>query len=74
MRQLLTLVICALCVVLPVCANEQDAITISQNIQQRHVAHGLMVDPVFASPSSDEIVAFGNAGHSAYLDRALLGG
>jgi hypothetical protein len=57
MQQLFVFIICMLAA-LPVCAAERDAIAISDNIQQRHAPHGLILDPVFASPTSEVIVAY----------------
>ena len=65
MKRLAAFILCALCVVLPVRAEEQDAIAISKTIQQRHQLNGLMIDPIFAAPLSDELVGYGRAGDSA---------
>jgi hypothetical protein len=46
-------------------ASEEDAITISRNIRERHMPFGVVVDPVFASPESDEIVSYTHCGDSA---------
>ena len=50
-----------------VCARaaEADALAISANIQARHLPFGTIIDPVFASPSSDQIVAYTRCGDSA---------
>src|SRR5262245_16582312 len=53
-----------------VCASELDAIRISENIQQRHMPYGTIMDPVFASadPASSEysrIIGYTRAGDSA---------
>jgi hypothetical protein len=49
----------------PAFGSEQDAIAISNNIQQRHLPHGTILDPVFAAPDSDQIVEYAHAGDSA---------
>ncbi|MGH9760970.1 MAG: hypothetical protein ACREDR_32660, partial [Blastocatellia bacterium] len=46
-------------------ASEQDAIDISNNIQQRHMPNGTIIDPVFSSSSSDTIVAYTRGADSA---------
>ena len=50
---------------LPVRGAEQDALAISDNIQQRHMPNGTVIDPVFANVSSQEIVAYTRGGDSA---------
>jgi hypothetical protein len=49
----------------PARAGEQDALAISANIRQRHMPNGTVIDPVFASASSQEIVAYTRGGDSA---------
>jgi hypothetical protein len=46
-------------------AGESDALAISASIQQRHLPHGTILDPVFAAPDSEEIVGYRHAGDSA---------
>ncbi len=46
-------------------ASERDARSVSDNIQKRHLPYGTILDPVFASPGSDEIVSYARAGDSA---------
>src|SRR5262245_40120125 len=46
-------------------ASEWDAISISNNIRERHMPFGVVVDPVYASPDSDEIVSYTHCGDSA---------
>jgi hypothetical protein len=50
---------------IPVRGAEPDAIAISNTIQQRHMPNGTIIDPIFASPSSQEIVAYTRGGDSA---------
>jgi hypothetical protein len=45
--------------------SEQDARAISDNIQKRHLPYSTILDPVFASPESDEIRSYARAGDSA---------
>ena len=47
------------------CATEADALAISANIQARHLPFGTIIDPVFASAGSDQIVAYTRCGDSA---------
>ena len=46
-------------------AAESDALTIDANIQARHLPFGTILDPVFASASSDLIVGYTRCGDSA---------
>src|SRR5262245_15928244 len=46
-------------------ANEADAIGISQNIRMRHMPFGTILDPIFASPESDQIVGYTHCGDSS---------
>lgn len=46
-------------------ASERDALKISANIQARHMPHGAILDPIFASPGSEEIVHYTRGGDSA---------
>ncbi len=46
-------------------AAENDALAISANIQARHTPFGTLIDPVFASASSNTIVAYTRCGDSA---------
>src|SRR5580698_7491170 len=50
---------------LPLSAAEADALAISANIQARHLPYGTIIDPVFASPTSDQIVGYTRCGDSA---------
>jgi hypothetical protein len=45
--------------------SENDAVAISNNIQQRHLPYGTIIDPVLAAPDSDQIVGYTRAGDSA---------
>ncbi|MBO0800231.1 MAG: hypothetical protein J2P31_15530, partial [Blastocatellia bacterium] len=45
--------------------SENDAVAISNNIQQRHLPYGTILDPVYASPDSDQIVGYTRAADSA---------
>ena len=46
-------------------ASEADAIAISQNIRARHMPFGTIMDPIFATPDSEEIVGYTHCGDSA---------
>jgi hypothetical protein len=46
-------------------ASEADAIAISKNIRARHMPFGTILDPIFATPDSDEIVGYTHCGDSA---------
>ena len=49
----------------PAIGSENEAISISQNIQQRHLPHGTILDPVFKAVDSDEIDYYARGGDSA---------
>jgi len=46
-------------------AAEADAIAISQNIRARHMPFGTIMDPIFATPDSEQIVGYTHCGDSA---------
>jgi uncharacterized protein (TIGR03437 family) len=46
-------------------AAETDALAISANIQARHLPFGTILDPIVASPASDQIVGYTRCGDSA---------
>ena len=46
-------------------ASVDDALAISQNIQARHMPFSTILDPVFATPNSDQIVGYTRCGDSA---------
>ncbi|PYT24836.1 MAG: hypothetical protein DMG58_25420 [Acidobacteria bacterium] len=46
-------------------AGEAEALAISANIQARHLPFGTILDPVFASSASDQIVGYTRCGDSA---------
>jgi hypothetical protein len=59
-------VVCLLTLLVGVAmASEADAIAISQNIRARHMPFGVVVDPIFASPDSDQIVSYTHCGDAA---------
>jgi hypothetical protein len=49
----------------PLKAFEQAAQTIVVNLRARHLPFGTILDPIFAGPESNEIVAYSRAGDSA---------
>src|SRR6266545_2876061 len=52
-------------VLLPAFAGEDDAIAISRNIRARHMPFGIIVDPVYASAESGDIVSYTRCGDAA---------
>ncbi len=57
---------CALPICVPHCrAAESDALSIDANIQARHMPYGTIIDPVFASATSDQIAGYTRCGDSA---------
>ncbi len=46
-------------------AAEPDALSILANIQSRHLPFGTILDPIFVSPSSNQIVGYTRCGDSA---------
>src|SRR5438552_16138616 len=46
-------------------ATEADALAISRDIQSRHLIYNTILDPVFASPASDQVVSYSRCGDSA---------
>src|SRR5215470_5347142 len=51
--------------VAPARASEADAIAISQNIRARHMPFATIMDPIFASPDSEEIIGYTHCGDAA---------
>src|SRR5689334_16519914 len=60
-----SLVLLTLLSVLPATAGEADALAISRNIQALHFPHSTLLDPIFASPTSNQIVTYTRCGDSA---------
>ena len=52
--------------------SEADALAISANIQARHTPFGTVLDPILASSTSDQIVAYTRCGDSALWTGAYL--
>src|SRR5437867_9192028 len=46
-------------------AGEAEALAISANIQARHLPFGTILDPIFASSASDQIISYTRCGDSA---------
>jgi hypothetical protein len=65
MKRILTTFLLALPLTSTAGASENDAITISRTIQERHFLHSMLLDPVFESANSDKIVSFTHSGDSA---------
>src|SRR5262249_2849574 len=53
-------------------ASEADAVAISANIQTRHWPFGTILDPVYASSTSDQITGYTRCGDSALWTGAYL--
>jgi uncharacterized protein (TIGR03437 family) len=53
-------------------ASESDALAISANIQARHMPFGTILDPLYASSTSNQIVQYTRCGDSALWTGALL--
>jgi uncharacterized protein (TIGR03437 family) len=66
---------CATTVLLGAAASlgsETDALSISANIEARHMPFGTLLDPIFASPTSDQIIGYTRCGDSALWTGAYL--
>jgi hypothetical protein len=61
----LTLLLFCVTVCAPQVAGESDALVIDADIQARHLPYGAILDPVFASPFSDQITGYTRCGDSA---------
>src|SRR6266481_3945657 len=59
-------------VVRPAQPSEADAIAISANIRARHMPFGSILDPIYAAPTSDQIVGYTHCGDSALWTGAFL--
>ena len=53
-------------------ASEQDAFAIEANIQSRHMPFGTLLDPIYASSTSNQIVGYTRCGDSAIWTGAYL--
>src|SRR6266852_1917861 len=53
-------------------ASEQDALAISANIRARHMPFVTLLDPIYASPMSDQIIQYTRCGDSALWTGAYL--
>lgn len=65
LKRLFAILLIAATAGIPVMAEESDALAISANIQQRHMPNGTIIDPIFASPASQQIVSYTRGGDSA---------
>src|SRR5664279_5500473 len=52
--------------------SEMDALSISANIQARHMPFATLLDPIYGSPTSDQIVGYTRCGDSALWTGAYL--
>jgi hypothetical protein len=53
-------------------ASEADAVAISANIQARHMPFGTILDPIYASAASNQIIGYTRCGDSALWTGAYL--
>ena len=58
--------------IVPGYASESDALAISANIQARHMPFGTVLDPIYASASSNQITGYTRCGDSALWTGAYL--
>ncbi len=56
----------------PMWAAEADALAILANIQAKHLPFGTILDPIYASPTSDQIAGYTRCGDSALWTGAYL--
>jgi uncharacterized protein (TIGR03437 family) len=56
----------------PALATEADAVAVSASIRARHMPFGTLLNPIFASPASDQIIGYTRCGDSALLTGAYL--
>jgi uncharacterized protein (TIGR03437 family) len=56
----------------PAWAAEPDALAISAGIQARHMPFGTILDPIYASPASNQVVGYTRCGDSALWTGAYL--
>ena len=61
-----------LSLIFPASAAEADALAISANIQAKHLPFGTILDPIYASATSDQIVGYTRCGDSALWTGAYL--
>jgi uncharacterized protein (TIGR03437 family) len=57
---------------IPAYASDSAALAISANIQARHLPFGTILDPIYASPTSTQIVGYTRCGDSALWTGAYL--
>ena len=49
----------------PAYGSEEDALSISKNIQALHMPYNVIIDPVFAAPTSNEVVSYSRGGNAS---------
>ncbi|MBI1791126.1 MAG: hypothetical protein HYR60_26655 [Acidobacteria bacterium] len=62
----------ALALLTPPGAAEADALRLLAELRERHLPHGMVLDPVFQSPEGDEIAGYSRCGDSAVWTGHLL--
>ena len=72
MRRSLIAVVSLLILVKPALPSEADAIAISANIRAKHMPFGAILDPIYVSPTSNQIVGYTRCGDSALWTGAFL--
>ena len=55
-------------------AAESDAVALAANIRAKHMPFGTVLDPIFASPTSDQITGYTRCGDSALWTGTYLAG
>ncbi len=56
------------------CGAEGDAVALAANVRARHMPFGTVLDPIFASASSDQIIGYTRCGDSALWTGTYLAG
>jgi len=72
MPRLLTLILIGMAFGSAIHAAEADALAISQNIQAIHMPYGTILDPIYASADSTQIIDYTHCGDSALFTGAYL--
>ena len=68
----LRILICLAITTLPAAGSEADALAISAKIQARFLPFGTILEPVYASATSDQIAGYTDCGDSALWTGAYL--
>ncbi len=68
------MVLLAVLVLGPLMAAESDAVALAVNVRARHMPFGTVLDPIFASSASDQIIGYTRCGDSALWTGTYLAG